>query len=178
MHGPGTVYSPSFSTAPYIPVLDEVVATLPRSLRKTWRQARNQALRLWLPTGLHFELSVGPGATFLGLGSPDWPAVSSEVAMYAVPDRITFVASTYTPEAPKFWAMAWAYCAKGSAAFFNVQRILDQTDPFYSPARTICHEFGHALGLAHGGRGIMSGGAVPNEHDLESVSAYYQDGVT
>lgn len=175
MHGPGTVYLPRFSTTPYIPVLDQVVATLPRSGRKAWRQARNQALRLWLPTGLHFELTVGPGATLYGLGSPDWPQVSSEVVMHAVADRITLVASDYTPEAPTFWPMAWAYCTPGggSAAFFNVQRILDQTDPFYSPPRTICHEFGHALGLGHGGKGIMSGGSLPNEHDLDSVAAYY-----
>lgn len=169
-YGPGlSYYSPTFERP--INVQDGVAATLRARRLKKWRNARAMALSLWEEAGISFTVEEVGGLVVTGIGEPDWPGSSSEMTQHSVPGRITLVRSVYTPDPPKFWPHAWSYAY---ASYYNVPRILRQTDPFYDLGRTICHEVGHNLGLAHGGNGIMSGGIVPNQHDLDSVKEYYK----
>jgi hypothetical protein len=167
---------------PTIIVEDGVAASLRRLKAKWWRRNRDAAFALWEQAGLAFDvLEVGP-KTFTGIGEPDYTpggGVSSEVVGFIKPRIITLVRSIYSPPAPKWWPMAWAmpWYSKGSAAYFHLERLRASEAAgaaIYSWDRTICHEVGHCLGLEHGSNGIMSGGMVPNQHEIDSVRAYYQ----
>lgn len=182
MHGPGT-YEPSYPDVPTIRVEDGVVGSLRFRKGRRWRKHRDRALALWEQAGLRFDVMEIEPLTFVGLGEPDHTpggGVSSEVVEKCVAGRITLVRSKYTPPAPKWWPTAWAYwnrSVNGTASFFHLERLKRSEKlgaPTYAWDRTICHEVGHNLGLDHGGRGIMSGGMVPNAHDLDSVRAYYR----
>jgi hypothetical protein len=88
-----------------------------------------------------------------------------------LPGRIRLVRNyTGTTYADFAW---WSSTKQGSFACYTPEAIWWKQ--YYRPALAgiIGHEIGHCLGLAHGGGGIMSGNWRPNEHDLESVSAYY-----
>jgi hypothetical protein len=178
MHGPGTIYSPSYPDIPTIHVIDRVAASLKGWKRRKWRRQRDKGLALWEQTGLRLPVQEGLPALFTGIGEPNWPTTSSEGVAPVVPGTITLGRSVYTPPAPKYWQTAWAsHWEGGSIAWFHLERLRAseklgaEINAWY---RVVCHEVGHCLGLAHGGNGVMGGPAMePNGHDLDSVWGYY-----
>ena len=179
MHGPGTIFSPRWPTFPEVPVVDGIAASLGLRRRARWRKSRDAGLAMWLPAGLTFEVVEGPATTFVGIGEPDWPTSSGEQDGFVRPGRIALVRSTYTPPLPKYWQTAWGFWSgflEGGAAFFHLERLKWITaHGGFTLKRTVAHEVGHCIGLAHGGTGIMSGGLVPDDHDLDSVRQWYYE---
>lgn len=176
MHGPGTIYHPVYPVRPIV-VRDGVAASLGPFRKRRWRKNRNQGLALWEQAGIKFSVIEVAPITFVGLGEPDWPIAGSESYAPIQSGTIALGRSTYTPPAPKYWQTAWASVTDAGVAWFHLERIRSSekmgaiTNALY---RVICHEVGHCLGLAHGGKGIMGGGAMePDAHDLDSVRRYY-----
>jgi hypothetical protein len=164
--GPELHFCPTYSLP--IRVVDDVVATLLGTRRRTkWRRERAKGLGLWNPAGVEFYVEEGPGASY----SYYDPAAPKDVYLtpLVIPDAIRLVRNKLPLGAYRYRSAFATYIGGGVAVFAPKHETL----PLYAWHRTICHEVGHCLGLEHGSNGVMMGGLVPNDHDLDSVRRYY-----
>lgn len=156
--GPALHFCPQYDLP--IPLTDDVAATLSARRRRKWREARTEGLGLWGAAGVHFLVEEGPGAS----------AADESLYAFVVPGTIHLVRNRLPMGAPRYRSNFATYTGGGGVACLTPKR---PTADIYQWYRVICHEVGHCLGLEHGGNGIMLGGLVPNEHDLDAVRGYY-----
>lgn len=161
MHGP---CGPELHWCPYydlpIRLIDDVVATVSPLRRPKWRRKRDEGLAMWGPAFVLFDVEEGPGVA----------AADESLYGFIVPNAIRLVRNKLPIGAPRYRGNFAMFTGGGGVACITPKAA---THPIYEWQRVIAHEVGHCLGLEHGGNGIMLGGLVPNDHDLESVRRYY-----
>lgn len=164
---------PVYSTVPIIKVADTVAVSRPKRLA-FWRKARTEALLMWTPSGLKFEVhETGP---LLGGLTPD--AVTLHLSN--LPRGINGHASFASP--PVLGTPHGAGWLAINRARFGVLYLLYLTklNRNYALKKLrlyIAHEFGHTLGFDHGGNGIMAGAWHPSAEEILVLSDYYNTGV-
>ena len=165
MHGPGPQtstnplgWSPKYSLP--IRIRDDALNVLPKG-RRAWKWGREHALANWEASGIHFNVTTGPGAKYYA-GLP-WQG--GAVTPYLIPGTIRLLLDAQTGR-PDF---AWYANGSGLVVLSPASAI----ESYYqrrSVMGTLGHEIGHTLGLWHrADSGIMSGALRPDAHDIESV---------
>jgi len=164
MHGP----APGNYSAPHYPqpiqVVDSLAYTWGPLKRAIWRKIRDRAIALWEQSGVDLYVVED-------LNPDDW---NGDLSSQYFPGTIHMLRGT---KGETQWMDFASYNESSDSAIVvntSTPRWWKDYVPWFKAASgVVCHELGHGLGLAHGGGGVMSGGWVPNAHDLQSVRDYY-----
>lgn len=144
-----------------IRVVDDMARTLRLRKRRTWRKVRAAALAEWEQAGLKFVVEEGSGESY---SKADYGGPGYYISPFAIPKAIRLIRNrdnTFTDMA------AYNRQVDGSVAAFAPEADLG----YYQ--YVIVHEVGHCLGLNHRRIAVMAGQRHPDQHDLDSVRAYY-----
>jgi hypothetical protein len=188
VHGPastlgGSFKAPTWPQLPTVQVLDTVVHVLGRDRAALWRRYRDRALSLWEQSGLLFVVHEDDPRAYpkLDLNDPDEDhrLTSAMVQPFL---RLMSMPALYggSIEAVATW---YAQTDPAALAAFKMGRVFWANNAD-SRHFKIAHEIGHCLGLNHqpqapAVRSVMwagHDGNAPDDHDLESLRAYYELG--